>query len=587
MQWSAALDDHQVLGVMSNEGRGLLRGLYWAEMTRHGVIDIDQGSRYHNKEALTKLLQDFSLLGLPLVPYQSSDSGGWHLYLFFEEFADSAEVENSLRTWLKFKGYDIKGGTLEIFPSGNALRLPLQKGFAWLDLDGQIEITRDEITQEQALASFFVDLENNKRNWSEAKSRIESQINSAGSAGDAGAQGNEKPQANEGFEKLYLKGIDWEKWQRGREYWRDGLTEKSQRHDATICIGHYLWYGDEAAGLAPLPYKRNKERREALINEWLKDKHNGLSEDVNRGRWSEVEADVKRATSWTNQMPQMVDYEPYPLTDRLVARLKWLYDKTGKLWTIEELAKANIDRSLDARNRIALAIVQLEAEGSEIDVSKVARRAKSCHKTVAKNIDLLCSPGGVLIAGGGGGTLGSLSGSCPDNQLRLLFSQGGLGRVNPPATEKEEERFLSVLPEGDSGALEVVTEVPAHCRASVAMTETWEELAACVAGEFSIEFLALVTEPSFRERLGVSEVAPLLSCLAKSQPESPQSQAQALRVPAANLTPGPRLSGIQALRHEAAGGFYLVSQDRSGAGVSEAAEIEQRQVSGMESRGPP
>ena len=52
-------------------------------------------------------------------------------------------------------------------------------------------------------------------------------------------------------------------------------------------------------------------------------------------------------------------------------------------------------------------------------------------------------------------------------------------------------------------------------------------------------------------------VAPFVSCLAESQPESPQCKAQALRVPAASLTPGPRLSGIQALRHETAGGILI------------------------------
>jgi hypothetical protein len=54
-----------------------------------------------------------------------------------------------------------------------------------------------------------------------------------------------------------------------------------------------------------------------------------------------------------------------------------------------------------------------------------------------------------------------------------------------------------------------------------------------------------------------SSVAPLFSCLAESQPESPQYQGRALRVPAATLTPGPRLSGIQALRHVTAGGILL------------------------------
>jgi len=574
MQWTAALDDCQVLGVMSDEGRGLFRGLYWADVTRHAVIDIDRDSRYHNSEALTKLLQDFSKQGLSLVPYQSSESGGWHLYAFFEYFADSKEVENTLRAWLKFNGYEIKSGTLELFPSGNALRLPLQRGFAWLAADGSIEIAREEVTKEQALALFFLDLENNKRNWSEAKGRIESEMRSAGSAGAGGAIDRQEAIKNEGFDGLYLRGIDWEKWQRGRDYWRDGLKEKSQRHDAVVCIGHYLWYGDEAAGLRPLPYYKNKAARKALITKCLEEKHNGLSEDVNRDRWNEIEGDIERAVSWSRQTLQIVqsEYEPYPLTERLLKRLEWLYAKTGRLFTVEELAKANIERQMGARERIALAVAQMEEEGLELDVSKVARRAKACHKTVAKNRDLLCSPGGVLVAGGLGGSFASLDLSSGFPSFSpVLESSSEVAVLDQPFLVESVQTYLPLFGEGK--ALEDVGQIASldsgdKCQA----LQPFGDLG--IASGFSVEGLVPNSQPGkFLHGLSVSlvceslvslgegraKVAPLLSCLADSQPESPQYQAQALRVPAASLTPGPWLSGIQALRHVAAGDFLVCS----------------------------
>lgn len=575
MQWSAALDDCQVLGVMSDEGRGLFRGLYWADTTRHAVIDIDRESPYHNSEALTKLLQDFSKQGLSLVPYQSSDSGGWHLYAFFEDFADSKEVENTLRAWLKFIGYEIKSGTLELFPSGNALRLPLQRGFAWLAADGTIEIAREEVAKEQALALFFLDLENNKRNWSEAKDRIESQISSAGSAGAGGAIERQEAIKNEGFDSLYLKGIDWQKWQRGREYWLYGLTNKSQRHDAVVSIGHYLWYGDEAAGLRPLPYYKNKAARKALIDKWLKEKHNGLSEDVNKERWSEIEGDIERAVSWSRQPLQIAqsEYEPYPLTDRLLKRLEWLYAKTGRVFSVEELAKANIERQMGARERIALAVSQLEAEGSEIDIAKVCRRAKACNKTVAKNRDLLYSQGGVLVAGGLGGTIASLDlpagasgfspvpeGSSNDSEI-----------LDPVLSAQSVQTYLPLF--GEVRPVKEIGPVP-----SLDSSDKGEPLLIFrelgITSGFSVEGQVPDSQPSkFMHSSSVrllcesvvtfsnwqAKVAPLLSCLAGSQPESPQYQAQALRVPAASLTPGPWLSGIQALRHVAAGEFLQCS----------------------------
>ena len=581
MQWNAALEDHQILGVMSDEGRGLLRGCYWGEYTRHGVLDVDPGSQYHNPEALTKLLQDFSLLGLKLVPYQSSERGGWHLYLFFDRDVRSKEVETTIKDYLRVRGYEIKGGTLEVFPSGNALRLPLQAGFAWLGPDGKTEIERKELTQDQALALFFSDLHENRSNWTEAKGHIESQLQltkSAGAAGETSAQEHQNAVTVDGLEKLFQKGIDWEKWQRGRSYWHLGLTEKSQRHDAIVCVGHYLWYGDEAAGLAPLPMPSNKTRRAELITAWLEEKHNGQSEDVNRGRWGEVSADIGRATAWSKQAPVIPEYEPYRLTDRLIKRLQWLYSKTGKLWTIEELAKANIDRSQDARQRIALAVAQLEAEGMILTKAAVARRAKAHRSTVVKNLDLLTLCLSEYIAGGQGGSSGSLQLAASSEssfvfpassvqQICSFFPESGRGQVVPgqegvkPAGIKSSDQSESfqVLSGGD---------------VSFSFSEESELVDTEQSSVIVVHDCTLVDPPN-------SLVAPLFHAWQESQPESPQYQGQALRVPAATLTPGPRLSGIQALRHVTAGGILLslpvCYADATICGIGERAGVPSRE----------
>jgi hypothetical protein len=528
-----------------------MRGCYWGEYTRHGVLDIDPGSQYHNPEALTKLLQDFSLLGLKLVPYQSSDRGGWHLYLFFDRDVLSKEVETTIRDYLRVRGYEIKGGTLEVFPSGNALRLPLQAGFAWLGPDAMIEITRAELTQEQALALFFNDMHESQSDWTEAKAQIENQVQSAGSAYETSAQEHENAVTVEGLEKLFQKGIDWEKWQRGRSYWHLGLTEKSQRHDAIVCVGHYLWYGDEAAGLTPLPKPSNKTRRADLITRWLEEKHGGQSEDINRGRWGEVSADIGRATAWTKQAPVIPEYEPYRLTDRLLKRLQWLYSKTGKLWTIEELAKANIDRSQDARQRIAVAVAQLEAEGMILTRAAVARRAKAHRSTVVKNLDLLTLCLSEYIAGGVGVVtpflllpgLVSCSPGSSVQELCSFFPESGRGDV---VLGQEAVKPAGLKSSDQSESFQVLSggDVPFGFSEKSKLVDT-EPSSVIVVHDCT-----LVDPPNF-------SVAPLFSCLAESQPESPQYQGRALRVPAATLTPGPRLSGIQALRHVTAGGILL------------------------------
>ena len=198
-KWTGPLEDHQILGVIADGGRGILRGCYWAEETHHAVLDVDAQSRYHCTAELVKLQEKLAAVGLMATPYRSSDSGGWHLYIYLDSWAESSEVEQTLKAWLKLQGYEIKSGTLEVFPSGNALRLPLQPGFAWLDQQGNLIRTREEITTEEALASFLSDLERNQRNWSEAKNRIESQLHATAAAAGGDAQAHDKAISNEGF----------------------------------------------------------------------------------------------------------------------------------------------------------------------------------------------------------------------------------------------------------------------------------------------------------------------------------------------------------------------------------------------------
>ena len=440
MQWSSSLTDSQILGVMSDEGRGLFRGCYWGEETHHAVFDIDQGSKYHNAQELTKLASKLAAVGLDLVPYQSSDGGGWHLYLFFDDWAPSKEVEKTLKAYLKAESYEIKSGTLEIFPSGNALRLPLAP-------DGQLIRRREELREDEALASFRIDLENNACNWKEAKERIESQLSDARASAGGSALEHREAVSVDGMGDLFRRGIDWEKYQAGREYWLYGLTGPNQRHYAMHCIGHYLWFGDSSQGLRAIPGLRNAEARAELIRSWFGEKHNGHSKAFNSGRLREVEGDIERACQWTCQGAQVQESEPYPLTDRLLKRLVWLYQKTGKVWTVDELSKANIDRSQDARQRIAVAVAQLEMEGQELDQAKVARRAGSCRKTVRKNSDLLDRWGGVY-SGGVGGPVGVLpAGSGPEEQDFLpVFSDADSGDLGESVASKSVDLASEILP---------------------------------------------------------------------------------------------------------------------------------------------
>ena len=175
-----------------------------------------------------------------------------------------------------------------MFPSGNALRLLLQQGFAWLTADGKTKFKREELSKDEALASFLNNRKQNSINWEIAKNRIGGYLLAL-----ADSAGGKEILNGECFEGLFRGGLDWEKYQRGRDYWLSGLTDKSQRHDAVICIGHYLWYGDKASGLLPLPHPRNARARAAKIEAWLEGNHNGRSKAINFGQWNDSQPNRK------------------------------------------------------------------------------------------------------------------------------------------------------------------------------------------------------------------------------------------------------------------------------------------------------
>lgn len=429
-KWTGPLEDHQILGVIQDGGRGILRGCYWDEQTHHAVLDLDARSKYHSVQELAKLQEKLAAVGLTATPYRSSESGGWHLYIFFDDWAECSEVENTIKAWLKLQGYEIKSGTLEIFPSGNALRLPLQPGFAWLDQQGNLIRTREEITRDEALASFLYDLERNQRNWSEAKDRIESQLRAGAVAAGGDALAREERLNIDGLEKLFNAGKNQEVWERGRKWWQDGLSASGERHDAVLAIGHYLWYGDEENGIEALPGARHDAYREQLIEEWLNQKHNGYCRHIDQNKWEEIRAQIKRATAWRRD-EKYKDRTPYPLTERLLKRLLAHFRKTGKVWTVTEYEQANIDRMADARERIKAAILELEATGELLTISAIAREAGASRNTVKRHRDLFACWSGEYNRGGTGAAVLSVgSGPGSEKKVLLLFDQADSGDLD-------------------------------------------------------------------------------------------------------------------------------------------------------------
>ena len=184
-----ALTDAEILKAVACMHPRYCLGTRAARASRYAVLDIDWDSRYHNKESFDLIVETLREAGIAkCVPFRSSYSDGWHLYIFFEETISSKDLQNQLTALLKNKGFVISKGTLEIFPNpgattdGQGLRIPLQTGFAWLDpTNMEVEIDRDELSPTKALTYFMDELENSansKHDFHQLKAHVERLKNS-------------------------------------------------------------------------------------------------------------------------------------------------------------------------------------------------------------------------------------------------------------------------------------------------------------------------------------------------------------------------------------------------------------------------
>lgn len=424
-------------------------GCRWGEQTRFAVLDVDETSEYHNELGLARLRHVLSSVGLTrLQLHQSSESGGWHIYLFFADWVNAQALHACLKDWLKQEGFEIRAGQLEIFPSNNGLRLPLQRGFAWLDDQGLIKLRREDITTDEAVARFCHALDAAAHDWRFVEERIKSRLEhiAGAAAAAAGRQTAKEQEADEdGFSAFFsFAGMIPEVYEAGREYWAKGLTAPSQRHHAILAVGHYLWYGDEAAGVRSLPGIGRAKHRAEAIELWLREKHNSHSESVLRGDWEEICADIRRACNWEASSGRETPRTPYLIqSDRAIDRAIGLTKAWGVTCQPKHFQKGNIGREEAAREKIRAALVQLLESNRRVTVVGLSRLSGCKKETVRRHLDiwgvfrLSKRPGDLSLRGGA---------LCPD-------PVAGSGPV-AAGSEKGKEKFLDVLRESDSGDLE-------------------------------------------------------------------------------------------------------------------------------------
>lgn len=383
----APLGDEKILSAISGQEKNIW-GCRWGEQTNFAVLDVDATSQYHNELGLARLRHILTSVGFdrPAI-YQSSSSGGWHIYLFFSNWEQSQELQEKLSAWLRSEGFEIRQGQLEIFPSNNGLRFPLQSGFAWLNSDAEILVRRDALESDDAIGKFLSDRQHNSHDWKPIEHQINSRLEQIAIARTV-IKPQEQPEEEDGFSAFFSDaGRLQDVYIAGRDYWLNGLTEPGQRHHAILAVGHYLWYGDEQIGLTALPGLRNSDRRAALIERWLKEKHNGHSQSVLKNDWNEIGADISRACKW-QQQEATEPLRSYPLTERAIDRLEGLTKTTGRVWMPEDFQKGNIGREDVARNKIRAALTQLIEQGRRVTVRGLERASGCRRETIRRHADI-------------------------------------------------------------------------------------------------------------------------------------------------------------------------------------------------------
>lgn len=383
-----ALSDELIIEAVSGQKK-CFRGLRWGQQTRFAVLDIDSNSIYHNPLALAKIKQALTTIGITNTPcYQSSISTGWHLYIPLADWEQSDEVTNSLKGFLRLKDFQVTSGTLEVFPSGAGLRLPLQFGFAWLDSSGDITVRREDLGADEALRRFVHDIESGGNDWTYTKLRISEELETADRQRREKADRDKEERVSEdGFDDLFQSRLIEENYELGKMFWREGLSKRGQRHDAVICVEHYLWHGDSQAMVPALPGRANDEQRAQLIRQWLERHHNGCCSHINSGDWKTVDNQIARACKWRSEViPERI---PYALmSDRAIDRITILSRTTSRTWTPEDWKKGNDKRRLAAREKIASAVETLLEQGRKISGRVIAEMTGCSRNTVRHHADL-------------------------------------------------------------------------------------------------------------------------------------------------------------------------------------------------------
>ena len=387
------LSDGEILKAIAGLQSKYYLGTRCGKASKYAVLDIDAGSKYHCKEGYAKIAALLEKAGIAEHNlYQSSESGGWHIYIFFDAPVSSRDLYRQFHQLFTLHDFEVAKGKLEIFPNpgdkslGQGLRLPLQQGFAWLNPDSLVvREDREGMSPTEALLSFVRDMEctvNPYHDFHKLRAYVEKlsatrQVIVARAATpstmgevipirrDMGQQSG--PEAISVVRKAFHKvppGINCDTWVTGRHYFQNGLTGPSQRADALFSLMHYFFYGDPERLIAAMGYGFEDERK-WLVDEVIKNKHHGKSKDIASGR-ADALKQIERAANWVpphRRGQEARKYEP-------VVPISWV--------------RNNAKRATVAQKKITVAVEDFREANMQFSTRDLALKSGVSTRTIAK-----------------------------------------------------------------------------------------------------------------------------------------------------------------------------------------------------------
>lgn len=304
----------------SQRGPHLL-ALRFTDRTRFGALDLDAASPYRTLATFAALETAASARGLRLTLCRSSLSGGWHVYLWADDFVASADMHTLLRRTAEEAGIArFENGVCEVYPdpqhARQAFRLPCQAGFAWLSpTDGSVvrECRAAEVADNlQALLAWVADTALPASMFAGAAATLAPVVSVAQIPRGRPPKLVPPPKATAGLpdpKDLNLqRGLVYRydrnaakkgkppfevaamaRFREGEHRYQVGLERPGSRNEALRSVAFYLFF---VGYLAPTD-------REVLLVEWLRAKHNGHSTAwLDPAQREGILAEIRRLAVW-------------------------------------------------------------------------------------------------------------------------------------------------------------------------------------------------------------------------------------------------------------------------------------------------